>query len=262
MELNLKGRAALVTGGSQGIGRAIATQLAAEGVTVGIVARDMEMLMQAAVEIGDQTGSRIIALPGDMSSAQQIEQIASKAVEGLGQIDILINNAGSAPAGRLAAMPDETWDEAFALKLMGYMRMTRALVPAMRTRKWGRVVNIIGRQGHQPSADGIIGGPLNASVQNFTVAVAEECAPDKVLINAINPGPIRTARHVRLMNQRAEAGGVSVEEVEARSLASVPLGRFGEPEEIAAVAVFLCSEGAGYITGAMINVDGGGTRRV
>ena len=262
MELNLYGRTALVTGGSQGIGRAIAAQLAAEGVAVGIIARDPEKLMEAAVEIGDDTGSRVLAFPGDMGSAQQIERLAAQVVEGLGHVDILVNNAGSAPAGRLAAMPDEAWDDAFALKLMGYMRMARALVPAMRERRWGRVINIVGRQGHQPNADGIIGGPVNAAVQNFTVALAEECGPDNVLVNAINPGPIRTARHVRLVKQRAEASGVSEEEIEQRVLASVPLGRFGAPEEIAAVAAFLCSDRAGYITGTMINVDGGGTRRV
>ncbi len=262
MELDLKGRTALVTGGSQGIGRAIASALAGEGVEVAIIARDTETLMQAAVEIGDDTGDRVLAFPGDMSSAQQVERLAAQAAEGLGRVDILVNNAGSAPAGRLAAMADETWDDAFALKLMGYVRMARALAPAMRERRWGRVINIVGRQGHQPSADGIIGGPVNAAVQNFTVALAEECGPDNVLVNAINPGPIRTARHVRLVKQRAEVRGVSEQEIEQRILASVPLGRFGEPQEIAAVAAFLCSDRAGYITGTMVNVDGGGTRRV
>lgn len=262
MDLNLGGRTALVTGGSQGIGRAIATELAGEGVAVAINARDADRLMAAADDIAADTGGRVAGFPGDMAKADDIEAVAAAAVKQLGPIDILINNAGSAPAGLLEQMPDQAWHDAIELKLMGYMRMARILVSDMRARKWGRVINIVGRLGHQPRGDNIIGSPVNAAVQNFTVALAAECAPDNVLVNAINPGPIRTPRHIQLTQQRAKARGISEDEAEKRALASVPVGRFGEPEDIAGIAAFLCSERAGFIAGAMINVDGGGTHRV
>lgn len=262
MELNLAGRKALITGGSAGIGFAIASELAREGADVAIAARDEGCLNKAAEDIAKGTNVRIVPIPGDMSREPDTERVSAAATDALGQIDILVNNAGSAPAGKLEAMPDEDWQYAIDLKLMGYVRMARALVPAMRARKWGRVINIVGRLGHQPSADNIIGSPVNSAAQNFTVALAAECAPDQVLVNAINPGPIRTARHDRLVRQRAEAHGVTIDEIERRTVARVPLGRYGEPDEIAAVAAFLCSDRAGFISGTMINVDGGGTGRV
>ncbi len=262
MELNLTGRKALITGGSAGIGYAIARELALEGSDVVIAARDVARLNKAAEDIAGETGRIAIPIHGDMSKEDDTGWVAQAAVDALGQVDILVNNAGSAPAGRIAAMSDEEWIGAINLKLMGYVRKARALTPDMRERGWGRVINIVGRLGHQPSANNIIGSPVNAAAQNFTVALAAECAPDQVLVNAINPGPIRTARHYRLVKQRAEANNVTIEEIEQRTVARVPVGRYGKPDEIAAVAAFLCSDRAGFITGTMINVDGGGTGRV
>ena len=227
-----------------------------------LVARNQENLDLAVAEITSETGSNAVAISADLSKAGDVAGAAADAVAALGAIDIVVNNAGSAPAGLLDAMSDEAWQDALDLKFMGFVRMARALVPAMRQRKWGRVINMGGRLGHQPRGDNIIGSPGNAAVQNFTVALAKEAAPDNVLVNVINPGPILPTRHKTRVTQRAAAQGVSEAEMEKAPLASVPVGRYGQPEDIAALAAFLCSDRAHFITGTMINVDGGGTRRL
>jgi 3-oxoacyl-[acyl-carrier protein] reductase len=193
-----------------------------------------------------------------MSRADDADRVCAEAVAHLGRIDVLVNNAGSAPAGQLAKMPDSAWQAAIDLKLMGYVRAARILVPAMRERKWGCVVNVIGRRGHVPGAAFVVGGAVNAALQNFTVALALDCAPDNVLVNMVNPGPILTPRAADLRRQKAQTWGVSEDEVTRRTVSRVPLGRYGTPEEVAAAIVFLCGEPAGYITGTTINVDGGG----
>ena len=257
MDLGLNGKCALITGASTGIGLAAAKLLALEGVDVAIVARGEQRLIGAAAALAE-TGTRAFAVAGDMSRPEDVERVCKEAEAKLGRIDILVNNAGSAPAGPVGRMSDESWQAAIDLKLMGYVRAARLLTPAMRGRKWGRVVNVIGRRGHAPGAEFVVGGAVNAAVQNFTVALALDCAPDNVLVNAVNPGPILTPRAAELARQKARNWNVGEDEVKARTVARVPLARYGTPEEVAAAIVFLCGAPAGYITGAMLNVDGGG----
>ena len=260
MDLGIAGRHALITGASLGIGRAVAAELAASGVDVAICARDKDRLDETAAALESNSGGRVVALAGDMSKPDDIAAVVAGAREAFGGIDILVNNAGSSPAGRLQDLDDETWFAAFELKFMGYMRCAREVVPEMRARKWGRVVNVIGLGGVNPSGGYILGGSFNAALLNFTRALAMDCAPDNVLVNGINPGATDTPRWQTLIEQKTRFSGKTRDEVEAESVTAIPMGKIGTPEDIAAMAAFLCSERAGHVTGALINIDGGSAK--
>ncbi|HYF08326.1 MAG TPA: SDR family NAD(P)-dependent oxidoreductase [Acetobacteraceae bacterium] len=260
MELGLRGRTAVVTGGSLGIGLAIAQELAAEGVSVAIVARDAARLEAAAAEIARSTNARVVPIPADLADGAQLEAAMEKALSALGQVGILVNNAGATPMGRIGDTPDEIWMKSINLKLMGYMRCARILTPPMRARKWGRVINVIGRSGHQPRPNYIVGSAVNASLLSFTLALAAECAPDNVLVTGVNPGPIATPRWDAVVAQGASLAGRSADAENAAAIATVGLGRVGTPEECAGLVAFLCSDRAGFIAGTNIDVDGAGTR--
>jgi 3-oxoacyl-[acyl-carrier protein] reductase len=260
MELGLRGRTALVTGASLGIGRAIARELAAEGVAVAMVARNPDRLAEAAAAIAAETGARTVPLAADLADAAQLDSAVARAEAALGRIDILVNNAGATPMGRIAESDDATWRKSLDLKLMGYMRCARLLVPGMRARRWGRVVNIIGRSGHQPRATYIVGSSVNAALLSFTHALAQECAPDNVLVIGVNPGPIATPRWDALVEQGAAGSGRDPGAENAAAIGSVALGRLGTVEEVSGLVAFLCSDRAGFITGTNIDIDGGGTR--
>lgn len=260
MDFKLKGKVAVVTGGSLGIGRAIAAELAAEGASVLIAARDAQRTEHAAQTLSKETGARVLPCPGDMTNPADIDTVMKTARDAFGRIDILVNNAGSSPMGRIAETPDVIWEKSLNLKLLGYMRCSRNVLPDMRGRRWGRIVNIIGRSGHQPRAAYMAGGAVNAALLNFTLALAEECAPDNVLVTGVNPGPVKTDRWDTLVAQGAAIEGNSTNAANAAAIASVNLGRIGTPEEISGLVAFLCSERASFITGTCINVDGGGTR--
>lgn len=257
MELGISGRRALITGGSLGIGRATAAELAAEGVDVAIVARDRGRLDAAAQELSSNSGGKVIAIPGDIGNADDIARVVDEASAALGGIDILVNNAGSSPAGRIEDLDDDTWMASFELKFMGYMRLSRAVLPAMRAQKWGRIVNIIGGGGHSPRPGYILGGAYNAALINFTRALGKSAAPDGVLVNGINPSSIDTPRWASLMEQRSKFEGKSPDEINAGIEANIPVGRLGTSEDIAGLVAFLCSERAEFLAAININADGG-----
>jgi 3-oxoacyl-[acyl-carrier protein] reductase len=256
MDFGIEGRNAVVTGGSQGIGRAVATALAADGVNVAVIARDATRLREAADAIAGETGRRVVALPADLSRAEEVARVTAAAKDALGSVDILVNNAGSSPMGRITDIGDATWQASFDLKLMGYVRCARAFLPDMAARKWGRVVNIIGVGGHQAMGHYVVGGAINAAILNLTKGLAKDYGPQGVTVNGVSPGPISTTRLTTLATQRSRISGRTVEEELAASAAHVPLGRPGTPEEVAALVVFLCSAQASYICGALIDVDG------
>ncbi len=260
MELGIAGRKALVTGGSMGIGRACAEALAVEGVDVAIVARDRGRLDAAAAEMASNRSGQIVPVQADLSRAEEVERAVAEETAALGQIDILVNNAGSSPNGRIADIDDATWQACFDLKLMGYVRCARAAMGGMRARRWGRIINIIGKGGHFPAAQYISGGAINAAILNITQALAEECGPDNVLVNGVNPAATRTPHQDTLVRQTMAITGRTEEQVRAASIARVPLGRIGEPEDIANMVAFLCSEKASFVNGALIEVDGGASR--
>jgi 3-oxoacyl-[acyl-carrier protein] reductase len=260
VDLHLHGKRALVTGASLGIGRAIAEELAREGCDVALVARDAARLRRAADEIGTATNRRIVAAPGDGSRADSIAEVIGAARAALGGIDILVNNAGSTPEDGIDHVDFEKWQYSVSLKLFGYARFAQGVLPEMRMRKWGRIVNIIGRSGHQPRPVYLAGGSINAGLLNLTKALAEECAKDNILVTGVNPGPIDTPRWRTLREAAVEARKISAAEFDARATASTALGRLGHSDEVAGIVAFLCSDRASYITGEIINVDGGGTR--
>jgi 3-oxoacyl-[acyl-carrier protein] reductase len=224
------------------------------------VARDAERLREAAAAISHQTGADAIPVAADLVDSAELDRAVREAEAALGQVDILVNNAGGAPMGRIGDTPDATWAKSLELKLMGYVRAARLLTPAMRSRRWSRVINVIGRSGHQPRPTYIAGGAVNAALLNVTHALAQECAPDNVLVVGVNPGPIATPRWDALMAQSAESSGRDAAAEHAAAIASVALGRLGTAEEVAGLVAFLCSDRAGFITGTLIDVDGGGTR--
>ena len=202
MDLHLQGKRALVTGASLGIGRAIAEELAREGCDVALVARNAERLQQAAEEIGRGSNGRIVAVPGDGSSAEGIADAIAASRAGLGGIDILVNNAGSTPEDGIDRVDFEKWQYSVSLKLFGYARFAQSVLPDMRARKWGRIVNIIGRSGHQPRPIYLAGGSINAGLLNLTKALAEECAKDNVLVTGVNPGQRHLGYHSSEMFDR------------------------------------------------------------
>jgi len=260
VDLHLQGRRALVTGASLGIGRAIAEELAREGCDVALVAREAERLRRAAEAIGRGSNRNVVAVPGDAADARSIADAIAAARTALGGIDILVNNAGSTPEDGIDRLDFGTWQYSVSLKTFGYARFAQGVLPEMRARRWGRIVNIIGRSGHQPRPVYLAGGSVNAGLLSFTKALAEDCAKHNVLVTGVNPGPIATPRWAALRDAATKVRGVAAAEFDGKAAASTALGRLGTAEEVAGIVAFLCSERASYITGEIINVNGGGTR--
>lgn len=249
MDLGLSGRRALVTGGSRGIGRAIGLRLAAEGVDVTLTARDAPMLAKAQAAIQAATGRAVAALPLDLTAAGSAERLAAAC----GEADILVNNAGAIPNGGLDEIDEPRWRAAWELKLFGYINLTRAFYPLMRSRGRGVILNIIGNGGERPVAGYLCGATANAALMAFTRALGGDSHRDGIRVLAINPGPVVTDRLVSLMQESAAASGTDWRE----GLKAMPFGRAGEVEEIAAAAAFLVSDLSAYTSGTVLTIDGG-----
>ncbi|OKH41312.1 short-chain dehydrogenase [Calothrix sp. HK-06] len=261
LNLQLEGKTAIVTGGSAGIGLATAKALYNEGVNVAIAARNQERLEKAvnAILSLPDSGAKVIPISADISQAADVAQVVSTVIEQFGRIDILINNAGSARAGSLLELDDEAFLDAWNLKLLGYIRLVKAVSPHFKSQRDGRIVNIIGGAGRTPRPNFLPGGTTNAALLNFTRGISKELAQDNIRINAISPGLTATERAETLFAQNAQSSGISVDEVKAQSLKAIPLSKVVQPEEIASLTLFLVSDLASSITGAEILVDGGQT---
>jgi len=253
MDLELRGKTAIVTGGSKGIGRATALRLVEEGASVLICARGREALDETASIARRQTeGSRVATAEADLTRPDDIHRVVDEAVRAFGRIDILVNNAGSARPGDFLKLSDEDWRTDFDLKFFGYVRMAREVLPHMGREHRGVIVNVIGTGGLRPSAGYMVGGAANAALNHFTKALADEGAKHGVRVVGVNPGPILTER-LQLFTERG-ARGRNLDEVYARM---TPLGRPGKPEEVADLVAFLASERAAFIHSANITIDGG-----
>jgi NAD(P)-dependent dehydrogenase (short-subunit alcohol dehydrogenase family) len=262
MDLGLMDRIVIVTGGSKGIGRAIAEEMASEGARLVICSRGKDILAKVAENIRRNTRRDVFEVFADLSNIDGVKSLISQTMRHFGRIDILVNNAGSVRAGSILNKPDEDWAEDWSLKVFGYLRMAREVIPIMKSQGGGRIINIIGTAGQQPTAEYIAGGGGNAALMNMTKALAFECASYNILVNAVSPGPIRTERWNTIVQTVASEQGRSPEEMEERLVRSYPLKRPGEPREVAAVVAFLASERSSYINGTTIPVDGGDLRGV
>ena len=262
MDLQIADKTALVTGGSKGIGRAVALLLAEEGARVAIVARDQAALDKAATEIRDRTSREVVTIAADLSALADVERVVKTARERLGRIDILVNNAGAIRGGAFLEIPDAQWAGDWNLKLLGYIRMARAVFPLMQTQGGGRIVNVTGAAARNPAATYLTGGAANAALTNFTKGLADLGAPSNILVTAVAPAATATERWESLIAQQAAGSGRPVAEVRAEALAPYKLGRMASPEDIANVVAFLVSARAAFITGICITVDGGATRGV
>lgn len=262
MDLGLRDQVALVTGASKGIGRAVALALASEGARVAICARNKATLDAAAEEIRAKSGAEVFAVAADLSTLEGVTRVTEATRQHLGRIDILVNNAGAIRAGDFLTIPDEQWVTDWSLKLLGYIRMARAVFPIMQAQGGGRIVNIVGAAARNPTVTYLPGGAANAALVNFTKGLADLGARSNILVTAVSPAATRTERWESLLVNHARAEGKTVEQVRAEREGSYPLGRIALPEEIADLVCFLASARAAFLTGICITVDGGATRGV
>jgi 3-oxoacyl-[acyl-carrier protein] reductase len=258
MDLGIKGKRAIVTGGSSGIGFETARQFLEEGARVLITGRDAAKLAKACEALGKRTGGEVHAVVADMTKEADIAKMVQVAKDKLGGVDILVNNAGTMYSGRFAAFSDDEMKKQLDTKLFGFMRAIRAVHPMMKAQKWGRIVNTIGGAGKEPDPYMFGSGMTNAALLNLTKSLSTEFGEDNILVNAICPGWVDT--NLWRMNAQGLQKDLNVKsEDEARRAAARKnsLNRFGKPEELANATVFLCSERASYITGVSLNMDGG-----
>lgn len=257
MDLGLRGKVALVAAASRGLGRATALELAKEGTKLVLCARGAADLEAARADIVNRTGVEVQAIVADVSDRTQLERVASEAMARFGQIDILMTNAGGPPAGLFEAHGWDAWERAVNLTLRSAVELTRAVLPGMRARKWGRIINVTSIAAKQPVDNLILSNSIRSAVTGFARTLANEVATDGVTVNNILPGYTRTERVEQLAESTARKEGLAPKDVVARFEKEIPMRRLGEPEEFAALAVFLASTRASYITGQSIAVDGG-----
>src|SRR5215467_3599623 len=256
MDLGLDGKVVLVTGGSKGIGKAVARGLLQERAKVAICARTKSELDAAAAELAKPKGE-VFAVAGDLTREADVKKIVEASVGRFGRIDILVNNAGAAPGGLLLDLTEDDWHKALELKFLGYVRCMKAVIPHMLKQGGGRIVNIVGNDGVKPIGIELTPSAANAADLAVTVALAEQYGKHNICINAVNPGPVATERWDYLIGGIAKVRKISVDEAQKRAERSIPLGRICTPEEVANVAIFVASERASFMNGALITLDGG-----
>jgi 3-oxoacyl-[acyl-carrier protein] reductase len=260
MDLGLQGKIALVAAASQGLGRAVAEELALEGASLILCARNEQRLNDTCDEIRERTGAHVIPVAGDLGIKTDVRRIFNEGIDRFGQIDILITNTGGPPAGTFEALSRESWEDATRGLLTSVLDLTRLVLPGMKERRWGRILNITSIAAKQPVENLILSNSLRAAVTGFAKTLANEVAEYGITVNNILPGYTLTERVEDLARATADREGLAVDEIKARWEASIPMKRLGKPEEFAALAAFLVSERASYITGSSVAVDGGWIR--
>jgi len=255
MEIRLDRRSALITGGSKGLGLEMAVQFAAAGADVAVLARNPEALAQAKAAIQAKTKGKVAAIACDVAKAADVKRAFDAVMAELGKVDILVNNAGQSQTGKFETLTDEVWQADLDLKLFAAIRLARLVLPQMRERRWGRIINVLNIGAKAPAAGSAPTSVSRAAGLALTKVLANEGAPHNVLVNALHVGIIVSDQVVR--QHRAAGTNVSLEDFIKQKGTAVPLGRMGEAVEFANMALFLASDAGSYVTGTSINVDGG-----
>jgi 3-oxoacyl-[acyl-carrier protein] reductase len=263
MDYQLSGRVAIVNAASRGLGRGVAEALAAEGARLVISSRTQADIERAAEQISAAHATDVLAVPADVSLPGTAERLVETAVDRFGAVDILINNSGGPPGGTFADFDDAAWQQAFELLLLNVVRMIRAALPYLRESSQGRIVNVASSAVKEPIPGLILSNSLRAGVVGLAKTLADELAPDQITVNNVLPGRILTDRLRGPFIEPAQRAGIDVDELARAEVArEVPLGRVGEPADLAGLVAFLCSPAAGYLTGLTVAVDGGRMRAI
>jgi 3-oxoacyl-[acyl-carrier protein] reductase len=262
MDLKLKDKVALISGGSMGLGRAVAIALSREGAKVAISALDDPQLPEAAEIIRKETGGEVFTIAADVSDMDQARGFVQSSIDHFGTIDILVNNAGGPPSINFMDISDDLWMQGVRLNLMSTIAMTREAIPVMKKKNWGRIINMTSISVKQPIEGLILSNTVRSGVIGFAKTLSTELAPFNITVNNVCPGYTMTDRVKNLAITIAQKEGITPEEVIGRWEADIPMKRLGTAEEFASLVAYLASEGAGYITGAAIQIDGGWYRGI
>jgi len=262
MDLGLAGRVAIVTGANTGIGRACAAEFLAEGAHVVVVNRDRERNAKVCAELSAHAKGRVLGILADLEQDAAVRAMVERTLAEFGRIDILVNNAAVVGAGDFTKLTDEQFGRMFEHKLNGTARCMRHVIPPMRERKWGRIVNITGGAARQPQPAAISVGLNNAAILNLTKAIANDLAKDGILVNSVVPGTVHTERLDETIRKAAQSTGKTEAELWQQRVGRIPLGRMGRPEEVAAVVAFMASERASFIAGTAWPIDGGASATI
>jgi NAD(P)-dependent dehydrogenase (short-subunit alcohol dehydrogenase family) len=255
MDIRLDGKSAVITGGSKGLGLAMAEKFASSGANVAILARNPDTLAEAKRQIQAGAKGKVATVSADVSKAADVRRAFDTVMSELGKIDILVNNAGQSTRGPSVELTDEMWQSDLDLKLFAQIRLCRLVFPQMKERRWGRIINVLNIGAKAPGADSAPTSVSRAAQMAFSKVLAGEGAPHNILVNSLHVGVIVSDQIVR--RHRREGANVSLEDFIAQAGRPVPLGRMGRAEEFANIACFLASDAASYVTGCAINVDGG-----
>jgi 3-oxoacyl-[acyl-carrier protein] reductase len=257
LDLGLRGKVALVTAASKGIGLGTAKVLASEGMKVAISSRSSENLERARILLAAETGSEVLAVPADMTVREDLERLVETTSSKLGGVDVLVYNTGPPKPGTFAEVTYADWEDATKLLLLSAVTLTRAVVPHMKNKKWGRLIYVTSLTLKQPVANLVLSNTVRLGIAGLSKSLSRELAPHGITSNGIIQGYIRTDRTLHLVEERASKTGTSVEEAYREMAKSIPLGRYGEPEEVGSLAAFIASERGAYLTGGIFTVDGG-----
>jgi 3-oxoacyl-[acyl-carrier protein] reductase len=262
MDLGLRGKVALVAASSRGLGRAVAEELAREGAALVLCARGDVALQEAAAAIRGASDVPVEAIAADLGTAEGVARVVETAMRSFGRVDVLVTNSGGPPAGPFESHAAEAWQEAVRQNLYSVVELTRAALPGMKERRWGRIVNVTSIAVKQPVDNLILSNSVRAAVTGFARTLANEVGPFGITVNNVMPGYTRTQRVDDLAARNATLRGTSPDAELAVWERQIPMGRLGEPHEFAATVAFLASERASYVTGASVAVDGGWIRTI